>query len=131
MESQRSIADWRVGVFGKSDRPAQVICRALAEFGELMEDVVPGRQHGLLSEAIAECVKFVGQEADEMALGGVGGVCRARRSRVMDEMADVLIILYGAADDMGMDLAQCVDSKMAINRGRSWNVTGPGLGQHK
>lgn len=47
-----------------------------------------------------------------------------------DEAADVLIVLYRLADRMGFDLADEVDRKMAINRGRTWGRDGSGHGYH-
>lgn len=121
MESQRSIADWRQSVFGKSDEPAAVLCRALVEFGELMELLVDDEASAALREAIQQCVFDVGWTDDPIAIDA---------GEVADEMADVMIVLFGAADDWGIDLMKAVDRKMQINRRRTWDITGPGLGQH-
>lgn len=46
------------------------------------------------------------------------------------EIADVMIVLWGMAARMGLDVQAQVDAKMAINRTRKWRMTGPGHGQH-
>lgn len=50
--------------------------------------------------------------------------------KAVDEIADVLIILYRLADRFGIDLHEAVDLKMAINRNRVWNKDGSGHGYH-
>ena len=51
-------------------------------------------------------------------------------SKAPSEVADVLIVLYGVAQALGVDLHAEVDKKMAINRGRKWKVAGDGTGHH-
>ncbi|MBY2918897.1 MazG-like family protein [Rhizobium leguminosarum] len=45
------------------------------------------------------------------------------------EAADIVIILYRLAHRFGKDLEAEIDRKMAINRGRNWNVAN-GHGYH-
>ena len=46
------------------------------------------------------------------------------------EAADVAILLHRLVALAGMDLADEVDAKMAINRARTWKATGDGTGGH-
>lgn len=46
------------------------------------------------------------------------------------EMADVMIVLMGWADQLGIDLQAEIDAKMQINRSRRWATNGDGTGQH-
>lgn len=46
------------------------------------------------------------------------------------EMADVVIIFMRLARNLGADLLQEVDRKMAINRTREWVLDGSGHGYH-
>lgn len=48
----------------------------------------------------------------------------------LKEIADVVIVLMGLADDLNGDLLAEVDRKMAINRARKWKMNGDGMGQH-
>lgn len=47
-----------------------------------------------------------------------------------NEIADVVIVLYGVASKLGVDLHDEVDRKMNINRARTWNVDSTGHGYH-
>lgn len=46
------------------------------------------------------------------------------------EIADVVIVLYGVATRLGVDLHAEVDKKMEINRARRWALDGTGHGYH-
>ncbi|WP_282604845.1 dATP/dGTP pyrophosphohydrolase domain-containing protein [Pelagibius sp. Alg239-R121] len=46
------------------------------------------------------------------------------------ETADVMILLYRLAEDLGYDLNESVARKMAVNRARKWIRAGDGTGQH-
>lgn len=46
------------------------------------------------------------------------------------EVADVVIVLYRLARNLGVDLHAEVDRKMAINRAREWKLDGSGHGYH-
>jgi NTP pyrophosphatase (non-canonical NTP hydrolase) len=50
--------------------------------------------------------------------------------KAAEEIADVIIVLYRLATRLGCDIAEEIDRKMAINRGRKWNVTKDGHGYH-
>jgi NTP pyrophosphatase (non-canonical NTP hydrolase) len=50
--------------------------------------------------------------------------------KAAEEMADVLIVLYGLASRMDVDLHAEVDRKMATNRQRVWKQDGTGHGYH-
>ena len=46
------------------------------------------------------------------------------------EIADILILLYRVATLHGCDIDDVVQSKMKINRGRTWVRKGDGTGRH-
>ncbi|TQV79752.1 dATP/dGTP pyrophosphohydrolase domain-containing protein [Denitrobaculum tricleocarpae] len=46
------------------------------------------------------------------------------------ETADVMILLYRLAEDLGYDIEQSIQEKMAINRARKWSRAGDGTGKH-
>ena len=46
------------------------------------------------------------------------------------EAADVVILLHRLVALAGMDLAEQVDAKMAVNRARKWRAAGDGTGGH-
>jgi NTP pyrophosphatase (non-canonical NTP hydrolase) len=46
------------------------------------------------------------------------------------ELPDILITLYRVAERLGVDLHSAVNEKMAVNRGRTWNVSPNGTGRH-
>jgi NTP pyrophosphatase (non-canonical NTP hydrolase) len=50
--------------------------------------------------------------------------------KALEEVADVVIVLYRVAEMLGGNLHVEVDRKMAINRARRWNLTGDGHGYH-
>lgn len=47
-----------------------------------------------------------------------------------EEIADIVIVLYRLADRLGVDLHECVDHKMLINRTRVWKRDDTGHGYH-
>ena len=49
---------------------------------------------------------------------------------IIEEVADVQIVLYVLAGRLHMDLDAEVQRKMAINRAREWKLDGSGCGQH-
>ena len=50
--------------------------------------------------------------------------------KLIEEAADVVIVLMRMADVIGEDLAKEIDRKMVVNRGRVWNKDGTGHGYH-
>ncbi len=54
----------------------------------------------------------------------------ASRSNIVDECADVAIILVRLAWRNGHDLFEAIDGKMAVNRRREWALDGTGHGYH-
>jgi NTP pyrophosphatase (non-canonical NTP hydrolase) len=74
----------------------------------------------------ADLVRRARQELDELVTAvEAGDVAEASL-----EMADVMILLYRLAQDMGCDLNDSVTQKMAINRARKWTRAGDGTGRH-
>jgi hypothetical protein len=49
---------------------------------------------------------------------------------IVEEVADVQIVLYVLASRLHMGLDAEVQKKMAVNRGREWRLDGSGCGQH-
>ena len=47
------------------------------------------------------------------------------------EAADVSILLHRLCGNLGAELSDAVDQKMAMNRERKWVKSGDGTGQHK
>lgn len=72
--------------------------------------------------SIQRCQEEWDELQDEAALG--------RYEKASKECADVVIVLSAVCANMGYDLAQEVEKKMAINRARKWNVDGTGCGYH-
>lgn len=50
---------------------------------------------------------------------------------IMNECADVYIVLCQLPDLCGYDLEGLVNQKMAVNRARTWKTDGRGTGQHE
>lgn len=50
--------------------------------------------------------------------------------KAVEEIADIVIILYRVATRLGCDLHAEIDRKMAINRQRVWRQDGSGHGYH-
>lgn len=51
-------------------------------------------------------------------------------SAIIEECADVQIVLYVLASRLHIDLDAEVQKKMAVNRARKWKLDGSGCGQH-
>jgi len=52
------------------------------------------------------------------------------QDKIIEECADVQIVLYVLAERMHVDLDAEVQKKMAVNRARKWKLDGSGCGQH-
>jgi 5'-deoxynucleotidase YfbR-like HD superfamily hydrolase len=46
------------------------------------------------------------------------------------EAADIVILLYAWASDVGINLQDHIDAKMKINRARKWRILPDGTGRH-
>jgi len=53
------------------------------------------------------------------------------KDAILDEAADVTILLHRLAASLGNDLSEAVNRKMNINRTRQWTKSGDDVGQHK
>ena len=114
MEDQKSIAEWRRSVFGRAPW-RHVLGRFLEEVAETCE--------------LAGCDRAgaqVARAATELEVTGLEGTPEG----LADELADLLVLLYGVAEEAGVDLQAALDEKMSVNRERRWRVDGPGLGHH-
>lgn len=122
METQETISAWQRATFGRVGDPAKLIARAGEEFLELIGEVLPAEHRdileGIRSAWAHEAVTPTREESPYYL------------TRIQSEMADVLIVLYGAAEAYGFNLQEVVDSKMRINRARTWKQSGNGFGQH-
>ena len=47
------------------------------------------------------------------------------------EVADIAILVLDLCHLQGIDLVEAVESKMELNKRRTWNVTDNGRAQHK
>jgi NTP pyrophosphatase (non-canonical NTP hydrolase) len=65
-------------------------------------------------------------ELDELA----EVVCANDTAEIGREAADVAILLHRLVALAGLDLAEEVDAKMAVNRARTWRAAGDGTGGH-
>lgn len=122
METQKSVAEWRESVFGRSALPHRILGRCLEEFAELV-GMVGFPYHEARLRGAAEDMKAAELGADvspEFVKRAIG-----------DEAADVLVVLMGFCHEVGVDLQAELDRKMAVNRKRKWKVTAAGLGQHE
>ena len=99
-ETQASIYQWVRGQFGEPKDNWQILGRAEEEFEELREALHMRAIHGGHQEIVVE------------------------------EIADVVIVLSQIAERLGLGLGEAIDRKMAINRAREWVTNGDGTGQH-
>lgn len=53
-----------------------------------------------------------------------------KHPKAAEEIADVIIVLCRVAQNLGSDICEEIDRKMAINRGRAWKKDGSGHGYH-
>lgn len=51
-------------------------------------------------------------------------------AKVVEEVADTVIVLCRLVTRCGGDLYRAIDEKMAVNRAREWNLDGSGHGYH-
>jgi NTP pyrophosphatase (non-canonical NTP hydrolase) len=123
-ESQRSISEWGQYIFGKAKDPALLVGRALNEFAELMELLLP-EQTGKKFVEVCDSLR-----ARIRTPNAVFPASRNLEGELAEEMADVMIVLLQAAEAYDIDLLGAVDAKMKVNRARKWNVTESGIGQH-
>lgn len=54
---------------------------------------------------------------------------RVPAEKIVEEVADVVIVAYGVAGCLGLNLHNAIDAKMAVNRKRTWRVK-EGIGHH-
>lgn len=52
------------------------------------------------------------------------------RDKIMEEAADVVIVLCHLAGSLDEDLGRAIEKKMAKNRLRTWRLDGDGAGYH-
>ena len=101
METQQTIKEWQESTF---------------------PDSTLGGRSAKLKEEVAELI----DELDRAA-----HIVNYDKSKTALEMADVVIVLYGLANLLGIDLHEAINEKMSINRKRLWVFTEQGNYRHQ
>jgi len=57
-------------------------------------------------------------------------IVKGLEDKAAEEVADVFIVLYRLATELGRDLHEDINKKMKINRARTWTLDGSGCAQH-
>ena len=99
-ETQRTISDWATNTFGYPKSIKIVVDRMIKEVNELEE------------------------------LSNINYTNELMLDDMVDECADIYIVLCQVMNTIGYDLHSCVDHKMEINRARKWKLNEDGTGQH-
>lgn len=127
-ETTASIAQWQNETFGPAtttwervDRGDEAMRGAMwhAKTAIVDEPAVPRPN---LSRAI--------RAAEELAELIEALIIDDNDPRAGTEVADVQIVLAGIPGALGLEQADLVDAKMAVNRARRWSTAGDGHGQH-
>lgn len=106
-ETQETISAWADATFGEATSAARVAARANEEMAELIR------------HALAYDVPTVGPQH-----------FREQQRAVAEECADVVIVLMRLCRNVGCDLLDEIEKKMAKNRARQWRMDGTGHGYH-
>lgn len=101
VENQYTISEWAIKTFGYPKSFSVLIDKLVEEVNELKS--IRMREYG---------------DVD------------AQFEDLMEECADIYIVLVQICNYIGFDLHECVDDKMSINRLREWKVFGDGTGHH-
>lgn len=99
-ETQQTISDWATNTFGYPKSIKIVVDRMIKEVNELEE------------------------------LSNINYTNELMLDDMVDECADIYIVLCQVMNTIGYDLHSCVDHKMQINRARKWKLNDDGTGQH-
>jgi NTP pyrophosphatase (non-canonical NTP hydrolase) len=103
METQASISEWAIKTFGEPESGLVLVERLKEEVYELA----------------AVCAVYNNTKS-MLAL-----------NKMVEEIADVVIVAYQVCNWYGVNLHDMVNKKMEKNRKREWRITKPGVGQHK
>jgi hypothetical protein len=121
IETQKTVSDWMYATFPGTDPESPRKClRALEEMVELC--VAAGAASGEVMLTVSTALSGCGMHFADTT--------RPNLTKVPEEAADVVIVLYGVAQMKGFDLHAEIDKKMAVNRSRTWAVRGDGTGYH-
>lgn len=127
-ETSASIAAWQDETFGpatttwdrinRSDEKMRgAMWSAKCELNDDMDTPRPNLSRAIrAAEELAELIELL--------------VINDADPRAPREVADIDIVLRGIDAAHGVERAEQVDAKMAINRARKWQLTGDGHGQH-
>lgn len=124
-ETSASIAAWQNATFG----PATTDPQRLMETRAIVVDTFEALSHVDLSVRrpnLSRAIRAAEELAELIRLLMVDDA----DPKAPREVADIDIVLRGIDAAHGVERADEVDSKMAINRKRRWSVTGDGHGQH-
>lgn len=121
METQQTVTDWMYATFPGTDPASpRKFLRAMEEMVELC--VAGGASAGEVSLTVSRALSECGLH--------ISHYTKPKPEKVGEEIADVIIVLYGVASMRGIDLHAEIDKKMAVNRNRVWKVRGDGTGYH-
>lgn len=124
-ETTASIAQWQNETFG----PATTTRERVDRSDEAMRNAMSDARHANLyaprpnlsrairaAEELAELIEMLVEDDND--------------PRAPTETADIDIVLRGIDAAHGVERADQVNAKMAVNRARIWHTTGDGHGQH-
>jgi len=159
-ESQASIVAWANQTFGPAASTVRVVARANEEMAELLRAITWGAEPSKIAVEAADVAIVLCRAAaavNEMPLFSNAAAARSEAPlkpalHANRAIADLLLeidrsgggaeffvarlitraffFLHRVCEAAGSTLAEEVDSKMAINRARTWNLDGSGHGYH-
>lgn len=123
MEDQNTIGAWQSETFGPvTDGGKITVSRMFEEVVELCYAI------GITQQ---ELLHTVHKTMGNLVLKEMQGKNHRTSQAIAEEMADVGIMLMGAAHHQGINLQQEIDTKMVKNRNRNWYRRDDGRFQHE
>ena len=110
--TQSGISQWAEKTFGTPDNPFSLVDRANREFTELWE------------------LTHYTNHYDNETYNSLRDPEAVSKADVLEEIADVVVILSQVAHLLGGDLQDEIAKKMIKNVNRKWVITANGQGQH-
>ncbi len=74
--------------------------------------------------------RIVARANEEMAELLSYSTSNDNHEKIAEEIADIFIVLYEVATNVGVDIHKEVNQKMEVNRARKWKLDNTGCGQH-